>query len=280
MAIAGRPVAMRASRALLLLALTLLACEEQVDPTRPADTQLRIVGGLEGIRPGWTLRLPGNQTVVGAGDTLFTDLSAGDYRLVWEPVEEWASPTPNPIRVSLAKGSIETIQGDYGQIDGPTGDLLVDPNPRNIQAPWTLAGPDGFFVEGKGRKVMKKRAPGEYTLVWEEVTAYRTPSPETSILPKGGSLVFQATYPEIDGPERPVLITVIVDPEPDEIEAPWELATADGLTYAGRGDTTLVDVPMDVYTLTWGEVPGYAPPEPNPVTIDPEAGQAVVVIGR
>jgi hypothetical protein len=50
--------------------------------------------------------------------------------------------------------------------------------------------------------------------------------------------------------------TVIVDPSPDSIDAPWSLTGPQDET--GSGDTTLADMPAGAYTLTWGAVIEYA----------------------
>ncbi len=38
----------------------------------------------------------------------------------------------------------------------------------------------------------------------------------------------------------------------------------DGVEHSGNGDTTLTAVPTGTNTVTWGAVPSYAAPAPNP----------------
>jgi hypothetical protein len=48
--------------------------------------------------------------------------------------------------------------------------------------------------------------------------------------------------------------------------------------YTGAGDSTLVDLPPGVYTLTWGEVEGYETPSPNPVSQELGAGASAMFV--
>jgi hypothetical protein len=59
--------------------------------------------------------------------------------------------------------------------------------------------------------------------------------------------------------------TVEVNPDPDGLNAPWNLEGPGGYIYNGSGDETLIGVPAGDYTLTWGDVSGWTTPDPNPV---------------
>ncbi|MFO7609327.1 MAG: formylglycine-generating enzyme family protein [Candidatus Krumholzibacteriia bacterium] len=52
--------------------------------------------------------------------------------------------------------------------------------------------------------------------------------------------------------------TIVIDPSPDALEAPWTLSGPD--PRSGAGDATLTGMPVGAYTLTWGEVAGWARP--------------------
>lgn len=58
--------------------------------------------------------------------------------------------------------------------------------------------------------------------------------------------------------------TVVIDPDPNEINASWTLECAGGYNIAGTGDKTLTDVPAGLCTITWGDVDGYDSLIPNP----------------
>lgn len=280
MAVALRSGVRRTFLLLPVLLLTVLACAEQTDIVEPNEVELRIDVDAEGVLATWALLEPDGTMMKGAGDSTLTGLVPGDYRLLWEPVEAYDSPSENPVRRTLKKGSSETLEGSYARIQGYTADLSLDPRPRNLQASWTVTGPRDFYTEGKGRGVMKKRSVGTYTVVWGEVKGHQTPEPSVVTLDNNDSIELGVTYQEADSPDRPRLVTIVVDPEPNELEAPWEIVAEDGEVYSGRGDVTLADIPVSVFTLTWGEVEGYETPQPNPVTIDPDAGQSTIVIGR
>jgi hypothetical protein len=98
--------------------------------------------------------------------------------------------------------------------------------------------------------------------VWGDVAGWTTPAPETFDLTDGAVVEVTGTY----AAEADPLGTIQIDPNPDEINAPWELVFTDGATFTGAGDSLLVDMPLGEYTLTWGEVDGYETPTPNPVT--------------
>ncbi len=59
---------------------------------------------------------------------------------------------------------------------------------------------------------------------------------------------------------------IIIDPEPDHLAAPWQIAGPEGFAQAGSGNAALEDPPAGSYTLTWGAVAGWNPPNPSSVT--------------
>jgi formylglycine-generating enzyme required for sulfatase activity len=75
------------------------------------------------------------------------------------------------------------------------------------------------------------------------------------------------TDEELTLPESKQKITL--DPEPDFLNAPWELSGPAGFLTTGRGDRTLTDLETGDYTLTWGatvpEFPDYLPPNPSAI---------------
>lgn len=54
--------------------------------------------------------------------------------------------------------------------------------------------------------------------------------------------------------------TVMVDPDPDSIDAPWTLSGYGGEEIPGVGDHVFSDMSLGDYTLSWGEVDGYSTP--------------------
>jgi formylglycine-generating enzyme required for sulfatase activity len=59
---------------------------------------------------------------------------------------------------------------------------------------------------------------------------------------------------------------IVIDPEPNAINAPWQLSGPSGFSQSGNGDLTLTDMTAGDYTLTWGLLVGLARPLPAVVT--------------
>ncbi len=70
-----------------------------------------------------------------------------------------------------------------------------------------------------------------------------------------------------DSPGLPHTGTIVIDPEPDDIDAPWRLLGPEGFDRSGAGDTTLPDLAPGDYMLTWGEVAGWSLPTPATATL-------------
>jgi len=54
--------------------------------------------------------------------------------------------------------------------------------------------------------------------------------------------------------------TIVVDPEPDSLNAPWSLVGPCSYSSSGNGDETLTSLDPGDYTVTWGEVSGWITP--------------------
>jgi len=54
--------------------------------------------------------------------------------------------------------------------------------------------------------------------------------------------------------------SILIDTEPDSLDGPWVLTGPEGLTFSGRGDTTLAKFAPGTYTLAWGQVADWNPP--------------------
>ncbi|MBK7703805.1 MAG: hypothetical protein IPI34_13420 [bacterium] len=65
-----------------------------------------------------------------------------------------------------------------------------------------------------------------------------------------------------DGPGDPQTNAIIINPEPNSINAPWQLSGPGVFSDSGNGDETLEDLAAGDYTLTWGAVAGWTTPSP------------------
>ncbi len=150
-----------------------------------------------------------------------------------------------------------------GGDDGPSGPsdptlvrVIVDPEPDSINAPWTITYSGRTVHTGTGDTTLNDLPAGEYSIVWGDVSGWSEPGGSTETVAAGGTLTFTGTYIELGGN----LGTVIVDPEPDSINAPWTLTYPGRFIYTGNGDSTIVDHPAGFYRITWEEVAGWATP--------------------
>ena len=73
--------------------------------------------------------------------------------------------------------------------------------------------------------------------------------------------------------------TIVVDPDPDHLNAPWELDGPGSYFHSDSGDKTLSDMDVGSYTLTWGGVSGYITPSPNPETHTLDQGVILNFVG-
>ncbi len=80
------------------------------------------------------------------------------------------------------------------------------------------------------------------------------------------------------GPDVPMVGTITINPEPNSIDAPWELVGPNGFTRSASGDTTLVDMAVGNYMLTWGVVAGWD--KPTAVAGSVVADSAIQFLGR
>ncbi len=62
------------------------------------------------------------------------------------------------------------------------------------------------------------------------------------------------------GPDTNTHGTVVIDAEPDALDAPWDLTGPESYSGSGEGDSTLTDMTPGDYTITWGTVSGWIVP--------------------
>ena len=75
----------------------------------------------------------------------------------------------------------------------PTGTVVINAEPNEINAPWTLVGPGGTQT-GNGDLTLSNMLTGDYTITWEPVAGYDTPAGETLTLNQGQVITFLGTY--------------------------------------------------------------------------------------
>jgi uncharacterized repeat protein (TIGR02543 family) len=152
--------------------------------------------------------------------------------------------------------SPDFIGGEFGprMVSGPDavvaaaskkkGTIIVNPGPDELNAPWSLTGPNKYKTTGTGDKVLTNLNPGSYTLTWGDVDGWVTPSPnpETRDLVAGSSIEYAGNY-------SPILKPPSVDTDPPA-DVTGNGAVVCG-TLTGLGDYTSADVSFE-----WGTISG------------------------
>lgn len=144
---------------------------------------------------------------------------------------------------------------DENPVTPQTGTISVNVTPDGIGASWTLTSTDKLVASAWGDSTMAGLTPGQYTLTWNDVDTWVSPSPtaDTKTLVAGQALSFTGTYLQAPG-------TVGIDVTPDGIGASWVLTKPDGTTVEGSEDAVLGDLPAGLYSLVWGAVDYYLTP--------------------
>lgn len=75
-----------------------------------------------------------------------------------------------------------------------TGNIVVDADPDELNAPWTLSGPENLTVEGRGDSTLTSFAPGTYSVAWGAVPDWNAPTTGNRVLAAGGSIHFNGVY--------------------------------------------------------------------------------------
>jgi formylglycine-generating enzyme required for sulfatase activity len=135
--------------------------------------------------------------------------------------------------------------------------IVIDPEPDSIDAPWLITGPGGFSRSGNGDITLSDLGLGDYTLTWGAVTGWNPPDPATATraLQADVTLVFSGAY--IVRPH-----TITIDPVPDTVDTTWQLTGPDGYSLIDGGNLTLPDMEPGDYTMTWGTATGWSAPIP------------------
>ncbi len=225
---------------------------------------LRVDPTPDSINAPWTASGPGGFVRSGNGDTTIEDLAVGEYTVTWGPVSGWEQPSPNTTTVTVTDGGVATAGGVYTEIVVTTGAIAIVVEPSSIGAGWSLSGPDGYATSGFGNQTLPGREAGSYTITWAAVDGWIRPSPnpDTRTLTAGTTLTFQGTYTATAS-----YGSLRVDPTPDSINAPWTASGPGGFVRSGNGDTTIEDLAVGEYTVTWGPVSGWEQPSPNTTTV-------------
>jgi formylglycine-generating enzyme required for sulfatase activity len=76
------------------------------------------------------------------------------------------------------------------------GTVVVDPNPDELVASWTLTGPNSFSLAGAGDETLPDLVAGQYTLEWGPVAGWFSPPASTQTLVDEMTITFGGFYVE------------------------------------------------------------------------------------
>jgi hypothetical protein len=257
-------------RAGILAGVTIAACSDE-QQFAAIDLSSRLIVSVvpDSIEAKWTLVRPDGTEISGQGGALIPDAEDGQYWLLWEPVPGWDPPAENPVLYSLGAESGRGIEGRYRPISEETGTLHIEAGEPETGRFWNLTGPDGFFAAGQGSRTLPGRRVGDYQLFWESKPTEGPASGKSDRLKADGTLVLRTSVGEL----LTVTGTIVVQPKPPWLAAPWVLESKSGMRLASQGYTVLNGLESDIWTLTWGEVEGYVTPDPSQVML---SGGAII----
>lgn len=171
--------------------------------------------------------------------------------------------------IVLAGCNDETTSGLTG-----AGTIGVYPLGSSTPFPWQLVGPDGYQHEGSGDEVLEDMAVGSYTITWQGVTGWVTPSPAevTKNVTAGALTTFTATYRATGGEILPGQIDIDPLPNNQGFGFPWSITGPDEFSASGTGFIRYENMDPGDYTVTWGDVDDWTTPSPAVVTLTLEQG--------
>ncbi|MBE0564778.1 MAG: T9SS type A sorting domain-containing protein [Krumholzibacteria bacterium] len=139
--------------------------------------------------------------------------------------------------------------------------IIVDATPDSLGIGWRLTGPAALDSTGTGDAVLTDLYPGTYTLDWLDVPGWYHACTDPAVVEVASDSTgtFACTY--LPG------VTVMIDPEPDFLDAGWTLSRPDRPDTSGTGDVVLMLGGAGSYTLSWLDDPCWVEPRPNPVTL-------------
>ncbi len=261
---------MNFNRATILISISLIVIIGMIVGCGGDDsiTDAGLNTGTIGISPNpssinapWSIVGPDDYTNSGNGDAYLRNAPAGEYTLTWGEVEGWVTPSDSPRTMTLDGGSIVWFSGSvYVEVSDP-GTVVVNPEPDNLFASWTLRMPSGSSVYGVGDSTLVEMPIGIYEITWESEDGYNTPnSPPTELL-SNGTIAFSGIYTPGSIPGT-IEISVI----PEYLEAGWILTLPDDSTVEGVGYTVLEDMSPGRHWIEWLPVQDWNDPAPNPDT--------------
>ncbi len=169
--------------------------DDPVTPDPPSVGSIVVDPSPDILNAPWVLTGPDGYSKSSDGDQSLASLFVGDYTLAWGNVIDYVTPSGST-QTLVADGTI-TFSGTYVAVE-ETGMIIVNQTPDDlVGAGWSLSGP--LNESGSGDVTLDDVAIGQYTLTWDAVDGYITPSTDLQTLVGGGTISFSGTYSEDPG---------------------------------------------------------------------------------
>ncbi len=140
-----------------------------------------------------------------------------------------------------------------------TATIFVDSSPDSLNVPWTLSGPAEFLSAGTGDLTINGLALGTYTIEWGDVPDWEKPNPHvlSLTLAEGETRTFAGSYSEVRIPTG----TIQIESAPEDLDVSWLLAGPNGTNFSGENDSTLTEMAIGEYSVTWESASGWEAPD-------------------
>jgi hypothetical protein len=133
------------------------------------------------------------------------------------------------------------------------GTIIIQPYPDSINAPWTLARLSGYNHPGTGNQRIPDLTPGDYTIIWGDVSGWTKPSSATQNLAPDGTITFSGTYIQQVGS-----LAVTISP-PGAVTAGGQWRRVSTTPWLDGGSTE-TGIPVGSYTVEFKTVAGWTTP--------------------
>ncbi len=166
--------------------------EYAVDDSPSGVVEVHAEPGCLGVN--FILTGPSSNTFEGHGSEEYRDLEEGDWTLTWGDVDGYEKPDPSTVTQYLAQGDTIHFNGSYTIIPPVVGMLFIDVLQDDLEATWTLTGPDGFSQTGASDAVVGNLPVGNYTLVFDDIYLWQKPEDFEFSIGEDAPTVIEASY--------------------------------------------------------------------------------------
>ncbi len=199
-----------------------------------------------------TFTITGPATYSGSGTSwTHPNSPTGTYSITFGTISGYTTPIDTP--KTLTSGGTISFSGTYTPAI-TTGTLSVTTN--NTSATFTITGPATY--SGSGTSWSQANAPtGTYSIVFNPISGYTTPTDIPKTLINGGTASFTGTYIQQTG-----TLSVTTN------NASATFTITGPATYTGSGTSwTRPNSPIGTYSITFNPISGYTTPTDTPKTL-------------